>query len=116
MCDDREGPRRRLSPLKSPVSATTVVWCLSWSSTDSIFCRFTGDTDIIHGVRGGARASYKEPCLPGGEPACARTRPSLAPAARRPRGGGSPPARSQSHPRKEEANQSKERGGGVVCA
>lgn len=37
---------RVLSPLKSPVSATTVVNCLSWSRADSILWRFTGDPDM----------------------------------------------------------------------
>lgn len=36
----------RASPWKSPVSATTVVNCLSWSSALSILCRFTGEPDM----------------------------------------------------------------------
>lgn len=36
----------RASPWKSPVSATTVVNCLSCSSALSILCRFTGEPDM----------------------------------------------------------------------
>lgn len=43
--------RRVLSPLKSPVSATTVVNCLSWSRADSILWRFTGDPDMARSVQ-----------------------------------------------------------------
>lgn len=41
----KPGPRAA-SPWKSPVSATTVVNCLSWSSALSILCRFTGEPDM----------------------------------------------------------------------
>ena len=34
-----------ISPLKSPVSATTTVCFFSWLSADSIFLRLSGDTE-----------------------------------------------------------------------
>jgi len=49
---------------------------LSWSSTDSIFCRFTGDTDIIRGAGGGLSPPIRNPACPEG------SRPARAPAAR----------------------------------
>lgn len=73
------------SPWKSPVSATTVVNCLSCSSTLSILCRFTGDPDMAS-CGGSGRPTM--PCGPSprarpirarrrraGLRACARARP-----------------------------------------
>lgn len=77
------------------MSATTVVWCFSCSSADSIFCLFTGDTDITPQDAGGAAAALKERCVPGGDPArppaCLRAHPPLAPDTLG-RGEGAPPA------------------------
>lgn len=80
---------------------------MSWSSADSIFCRFTGDTDIIRSGRGGLAPPIRSPACPEG------SRPARAPAARsRPipaacgEGRGAPPARHQSQPSREAASQS----------
>lgn len=54
--------RRVLSPLKSPVSATTVVNCLSWSRVDSILWRFTGDPDMASTAE--AVAGARRPTMP----------------------------------------------------
>lgn len=45
------GSLRDPSPWKSPVSATTMVNCLSWSSADSILCRFTGEPNMAKRAR-----------------------------------------------------------------
>ena len=50
------------SPWKSPVSATTVVNCLSWSSALSILCRFTGDPDMASSGRSGRPTMPRGPC------------------------------------------------------
>lgn len=49
------------SPWKSPVSATTVVTCLSWSSAFSILCRFTGEPDMASGGESGGPTMPRGP-------------------------------------------------------
>lgn len=74
-CGDRI-PSCRFSPLKSPVSATTVVWCLSCSSADSIFCRSTGDTDTS-AAPGDSRAHEGRYVPEGHRPARSRRPPPI---------------------------------------
>lgn len=57
----------RGSPWKSPVSATTVVNCLSWSSAFSILCRFTGEPDMAKQRR--QRSNPQCPAAPPRPPA-----------------------------------------------
>lgn len=83
------------SPWKSPVSATTVVNCLSWSSAFSILCRFTGEPDM---ASGGASGGPTMPRGPRPRPQPIRTRHGRADLRAGP--GGAPPPTRRPAPRR----------------
>ena len=82
---------QRASPWKSPVSATTVVNCLSCSSALSILCRFTGEPDMAKRRR--SAAAHNAPGAPPRRPIGER-RGKAGPRAPPPQGEAPPRRRS----------------------